>query len=195
MFNIKSTGLYVGIRPDSLRGDAGILSACAGFDRRVHLCGHMACSEEGKCFKAYGLANSLDPERSQLQQAQNGVIGQRPRAWWASVRKPVEPPAPDVGSELETSNLRMNFTGTLSQQNPLQASRRSNVSSRHSMVIKVTTTPERCFVAGQGPRRSPEELYPQQALGQAQNARLPGQQPTAASRRRTSGQPWPVRAG
>ena len=103
IFNIKSSGLYVGVVPDSMRGDASLLSACSGYDR-VHLCRHTACSEEGQHFKEYGLAQGLDPERFQLQQAQHGakVLGQGMREWWASFWKPKPVPALDLGSESES---------------------------------------------------------------------------------------------
>jgi hypothetical protein len=62
---IRSSGLYVPVEGDSLRGTSRLVSELRGCDR-VHLCRNETCPEEGQHFQTYGLAKKYDPEKFEL---------------------------------------------------------------------------------------------------------------------------------
>ena len=69
---IRSSGLYVGIEPDTLRGTASLLRDLQGHDK-LHLCRNESCPEDGQHFKSYGLARKYDPEKFELALAAQGA--------------------------------------------------------------------------------------------------------------------------
>lgn len=95
---IKSSGMFLSVDADSLRGDQRLLHQLGGYDR-VHLCRHAVCAEEGQHFQTYGLAKRFDPERFQLKQACEGAKGAG-RAHWGFASTTKKRLA-DFGSESE----------------------------------------------------------------------------------------------
>lgn len=106
--SIKSSGLYVGIEPDSLRGTPSLLRDLRGHDK-VHLCRHGECSEDGQHFKVYGLAQRYDPERFELALASEGARQAGSAMWgWAWARgKGVAEKVKDYASESEADDAAM----------------------------------------------------------------------------------------
>ena len=103
---IRSSGMYVGIEVDTLRGSPSLLGELQGFDK-VHLCRNHTCGEDGQHFKTYGLAKQFNPERFQLQLAAAGAkdAGQTMWSWiWKGSQK-VGHKLADFGSESEAENL------------------------------------------------------------------------------------------
>ena len=87
---IRSAGLYVPVEPDTWRGDAEVIDACAGHDK-IHLCRSLQCGEDGQHFKEYSLAKEFDAEKFQLRGAELGAAeaGKTLWAWmWSSRSSP-----------------------------------------------------------------------------------------------------------
>ena len=71
--SIRSHGIYLPVDGDTVRGSADLVSALKGHDR-IHLCRHEVCSESGgHHFCQYGVVKTLNPERFQLAQAEEGA--------------------------------------------------------------------------------------------------------------------------
>ena len=99
---IRSAGLHVNFEPDTMRGDAKLMSALKGFDK-VHLCRHEVCQEDGQHFKLYAVAKGLDGEKYQLAMAAQEAHSAGSRAFgflWSSA-KGVARKAKDYTSESE----------------------------------------------------------------------------------------------
>ena len=105
--SIKSSGLYLSIEPDTLRGDDSLLKDLAGHDK-VHLCRTSACTEEGQCFKIYAIADAGDMEKFHLGNAAEGAhrLGTSAWSWVLGGAKKVAKKAADFGSESETETQR-----------------------------------------------------------------------------------------
>ena len=69
---IRSSGLYVEVEPDTMRGTASLVRDLLGHDK-VHLCRNDSCPEDGQHFKIYGLAKKYDPEKFELAVAAQGA--------------------------------------------------------------------------------------------------------------------------
>ena len=104
---IRSSGLYVAIEPDTMRGSAGLLDDLHGYDK-VHLCRSETCNEDGQHFKVYGLARKYDPEKFELAVAAQGARDAGGFLWnwaWAGGRA-VKSRLADFGSESETETQK-----------------------------------------------------------------------------------------
>ena len=100
---IRSTGLYVPIEADSLRGDRDLLDMCLGVDK-VHLCRGLQCGEDGQHFKEYCLAKDFDAEKFQLKDAELGAAKAGRTIWrwlWTTRRVPKPQAGREFGSESE----------------------------------------------------------------------------------------------
>ena len=71
---IRSSGLFAGIEPDTLRGSPSLLRDLKGHDK-VHLCRASTCAEDGQHFQIYGLAKKFDPVRFQMTLSSQGAKG------------------------------------------------------------------------------------------------------------------------
>ena len=103
---IRSSGLYVPVEGDSLRGTSRLVSELRGCDR-VHLCRNETCPEEGQHFQTYGLAKKYDPEKFELAVATQGAkeAGQTLWKWaWAGTQA-VKTRLADYGSESESETV------------------------------------------------------------------------------------------
>jgi len=100
---IRSSGLYVGIEPDTMRGTASLVRDLQGCDK-VHLCRNESCPEDGQHFKTYGLAKKYDPEKFELAVAAQGAREAGGLLWsWAwKGSQAVRHRMADFGSESET---------------------------------------------------------------------------------------------
>ena len=99
---IRSSGMFVNMEPDSLRGSPQLIQALQGFDK-VHLCRHDQCNEDGQHFKVYGLAQRVDPEKFHLHQAAEEAKSWGAWLWsfvWGGTRK-VATRVRDYASESE----------------------------------------------------------------------------------------------
>eukprot|EP00913_Durusdinium_trenchii_P022970 g21568.t1 len=80
---IRSSGVYVGMEVDTLRGSPSLLQELLGVDK-VHLCRNEECSEPGHHFKIYGLTKKVDFEDFNLRKANTEA-----RAWGARFRQKI----------------------------------------------------------------------------------------------------------
>ena len=80
---IRSSGVYVGMEVDTLRGSPSLLQELLGVDK-VHLCRNEECSEPGHHFKIYGLTKKVDFEDFNLRKANTEARTWGARFWsWA----------------------------------------------------------------------------------------------------------------
>lgn len=103
--SIRSSGLFVGIEPDTLRGNPGLLKDLRGHDK-VHLCRSTSCTEEGQHFQIYGLAKKFDPLRFQLAISGQGAkeAGETLWSWATKGSRALAERVGDFGSESETED-------------------------------------------------------------------------------------------
>ena len=106
---IRSSGLYVGVEPDTMRGTPTLLRDLQGCDK-LHLCRNESCPEEGQHFKTYGLAKKYDPEKFELALAAQGARDAGGFLWkWAwKGSKAVKEKMADFGSESEQEVMKCN---------------------------------------------------------------------------------------
>ena len=99
---IRSSGLYVGVEPDTMRGTASLVRDLLCHDK-VHLCRNDSCPEDGQHFKIYGLAKRYDPEKFELAVAAQGAKDAGGMLWsWAwKGSQAVRHRMADFGSESE----------------------------------------------------------------------------------------------
>ena len=100
---IRSTGLFVPIEVDTLRGVRELVDACQGVDK-MQLCRALQCAEEGQHFKEYCLAKDFDAEKFQLKDAELGAAKAGKTIWrwlWTSKRVPRPSGGLEFGSESE----------------------------------------------------------------------------------------------
>ena len=104
--SIRSSGLFAGIEPDTLRGSPALLKDLRGRDK-VHLCRSTTCTEEGQHFQIYGLAKKFDPVRFQLLISGQGAKEAGETLWtWASrSSKALAERVGDFGSESEAEDM------------------------------------------------------------------------------------------
>ncbi|CAK9112136.1 Tyr recombinase domain-containing protein, partial [Durusdinium trenchii] len=97
-----SSGVYIGIEVDTLRGAPSLLQELTGVDK-VHLCRSEECSEPGYHFKVYGLTKKIDYESFNFNQANKEAMTWGSRAWqWAlGGSKNLAAKVRDLGSESE----------------------------------------------------------------------------------------------
>ena len=103
--SIRSSGLFAGIEPDSLRGSPGLLRDLKGYDK-VHLCRSSTCTEEGQHFQIYGLAKKFDPLRFQMAISGQGAkeAGETLWSWATKGSRALAEKVGDFGSESETED-------------------------------------------------------------------------------------------
>lgn len=104
--SIRSSGLFAGIEPDTLRGSPGLLKDLRGHDQ-VHLCRSPTCAEEGQHFQIYGLAKKFDPVRFQLSVSGQGAkeAGETLWSWATKGSRVLAARVGEFGSESETEDL------------------------------------------------------------------------------------------
>lgn len=103
--SIRSSGLFVGIEPDTLRGSPGLLKDLRGYDK-VHLCRSCTCTEEGQHFQIYGLAKKFDPVRFQMAISGQGAraAGETLWSWATKGSRALAEKVGDFGSESEAED-------------------------------------------------------------------------------------------
>ena len=105
--SIKSSGLYLTVEPDTMRGDPELVSNLKGFDR-VHACRNDQCSEDGQHFKMYAISKEMDPGKFQLASTSHEVqrAGKRVFDWLSAGAAQAAKRAKDYASESETEQMR-----------------------------------------------------------------------------------------
>eukprot|EP00438_Fugacium_kawagutii_P035496 Skav226807 [mRNA] locus=scaffold2056:134273:145141:- [translate_table: standard] len=100
--SIKSSGLYLGIEPDTMRGDPDLIRVLQGHDK-VHICRNSSCSEDGQHFRQYAVVKALDAERFHLTTAANEAqqAGSRLFSLFQASASKVAKKAKDFTSESE----------------------------------------------------------------------------------------------
>ena len=100
--SIRSSGLYLTLDPDSLRGDLPLLRDLRGCDR-VHLCRTNNYQEEGQHFRSYAVVGPDSSERFQLDAATNGAqrLGWGLFRWFQATAQSAARKVVDLGSESE----------------------------------------------------------------------------------------------
>ena len=105
--SIRSSGLFAGIEPDTLRGSPGLLKDLKGYDK-VHLCRANTCAEDGQHFQIYGLAKKFDPVRFQMILSSQGAkeAGETLWSWATKGSRVLAEKVGDFGSESETEDVQ-----------------------------------------------------------------------------------------
>ena len=101
--SIKSSGLYLTVEPETMRGDPDLVNTLKGFDR-VHACRNEQCSEDGQHFKLYAVSKDVEPGKFQLATTSQEVqrAGKRVFDWLSTGAVQAAKRAKDYASESET---------------------------------------------------------------------------------------------